>query len=125
MTPIQHTIKHDATFNSDGSLRPGMRPPATPIEALGYPHPVLRVVPTTGDDALFLGRRLNGYVHGMELAGKRAATRRGVGARDPTAVLLSPQVACGSGCGMGQSNVDAQTFSHGREQESIHVENSD
>ena len=55
-------IKHAATFNSDGSLRPGMSAPASPIEAVGHPHPIIRTVPSTGEEALFLGRRLNGYV---------------------------------------------------------------
>lgn len=61
------TIKHDSTYGSSGILRPGMTPPASPIEAVGHPHPVLRTVPSTGDEALFLGRRTNGYVVGMPL----------------------------------------------------------
>ena len=60
-------VKHDATFGSDGSLRPGMTPPDSPIEAEGYPHPIIRVLPETGEHALFLGRRLNGYVMDMSL----------------------------------------------------------
>ena len=60
-------IKHDATYNSDGSTRLGMREPASPIEAVGYPHPIVRIVPSTGDEALFLGRRRNAYVSGLPL----------------------------------------------------------
>ena len=60
-------IKHDATYASDGSLRPGMVPPASPIEAIGYPHPVIRAVPDSGQEALFLGRRTNAYVMGTSL----------------------------------------------------------
>ncbi len=60
-------IKHDATYASDGSLRPGMVPPASPIEASGYPHPVIRAIPDSGQEALFLGRRTNAYVMGMSL----------------------------------------------------------
>ena len=60
-------IKHDSTYGSSGHLRPGMTPPHSPIEAIGHAHPVLRTVPTTGHEALFLGRRTNGYVVGMDL----------------------------------------------------------
>ena len=56
------TIKHDSTYGSSGQLRPGMTVPKSPIEAIGHPHPALRVVPSTGEEALFLGRRTNGYV---------------------------------------------------------------
>ena len=61
-------IKHDSTYGSSGIIRPGMTPPASPIEALGHPHPILRRVPSTGDEALFLGRRTNAYVLGLSLA---------------------------------------------------------
>jgi len=65
---VQHQkIKHDSTYGSSGIARPGMTAPASPIEAIGYPHPVLRRVPTTGDEAMFLGRRTNGYATGMAL----------------------------------------------------------
>lgn len=60
-------IKHDSTYGSAGILRPGMTPPTSPIEALGHAHPILRRVPTTGEEALFLGRRTNGYVLGLPL----------------------------------------------------------
>ncbi|MBT6274797.1 MAG: TauD/TfdA family dioxygenase [Chromatiales bacterium] len=60
-------IKHDSTYGSSGIARPGMTAPASPIEAIGYPHPVLRTVPSTGDEAMFLGRRTNGYVLGITL----------------------------------------------------------
>jgi len=60
-------IKHDSTYGSSGILRPGMTPPASPIEAIGHPHPILRKVPSTGEEALFLGRRTNAYVMGLPL----------------------------------------------------------
>jgi taurine dioxygenase len=60
-------IKHDSTYGSSGVARPGMSAPASPIEALGYPHPVIRTVPSTGEEAVFLGRRTNAYVMGMPL----------------------------------------------------------
>jgi taurine dioxygenase len=61
------SIKHDSTYGSSGILRPGMTPPASPIEALGYAHPILRKVPSTGEEAIFLGRRTNAYVPGLPL----------------------------------------------------------
>lgn len=60
-------VKHDSTYGSSGIPRPGMTAPASPIEAIGYPHPILRKVPTTGEEAIFLGRRTNGYVMGLPL----------------------------------------------------------
>jgi alpha-ketoglutarate-dependent taurine dioxygenase len=65
---IGMTIKHDSTYTSSGQLRPGMTPPASPIEAEGHPHPILRRVPSTGEQALFLGRRTNAYVPGLSLS---------------------------------------------------------
>lgn len=65
-------IKHDSTYGSSGILRPGMSPPASPIEAEGWAHPILRRVPTTGDEAIFLGRRTNGYVTGLSLPDSEA-----------------------------------------------------
>ena len=65
-------VKHDSTYGSSGIPRPGMTAPVSPVEAIGYPHPVLRVVPTTGEEALFLGRRTNGFVIGMSLAESEA-----------------------------------------------------
>ncbi|MEM6499563.1 MAG: TauD/TfdA family dioxygenase, partial [Pseudomonadota bacterium] len=64
---LTHKIKHDSTYGSSGIPRPGMTAPASPVEAIGYPHPILRKVPSTGDEALFLGRRTNGYIMGLPL----------------------------------------------------------
>ena len=60
-------LKHDSTYASSGVLRPGMTVPTNPIEAVGHAHPILRRITTTGEEALFLGRRTNGYVVGMDL----------------------------------------------------------
>lgn len=60
-------IKHDSTYASNGIIRPGMEVPASPIEAIGHAHPIIRRVPSTGDEALFLGRRTNAYVEGLPL----------------------------------------------------------
>lgn len=60
-------IKHDSTYTSSGQLRPGLKPPASPIEAIGTYHPILRRLPDTGQEALFLGRRTNAYVEDLPL----------------------------------------------------------
>ncbi len=60
-------LKHDSTYGSSGVLRPGMSAPVSPVEAVGHPHPILRRVPGADCEALFLGRRTNGYIMGMEL----------------------------------------------------------
>ncbi len=61
-------IKHDSTYASSGSLRPGMTVPESPIEAIGAIHPSLRSVPGIEGEALFLGRRTNAHVVGLDLA---------------------------------------------------------
>jgi alpha-ketoglutarate-dependent taurine dioxygenase len=72
----QLTAKHDSTYGSSGKIRPGMTPPSSPIEALGYVHPILRKLPTTGEEALFLGRRTNGYIVGLPLKESEALLDR-------------------------------------------------
>ena len=61
---------HDSTYGSSGQIRPGMTPPASPVEALGQVHPILRKVPTTGEEAIYLGRT-NGYIVGLPLEESR------------------------------------------------------
>jgi len=60
-------LKHDSTYASSGVLRPGMEVPASPVDAIGQVHAILRQVGTTGEEALFLGRRTNGYIMGLPL----------------------------------------------------------
>lgn len=60
-------IKHDSTYASNGTMRPGMSAPATPKDAIGNYHPILRRLPGTEHEALFLGRRTNAYVEGLRL----------------------------------------------------------
>ncbi len=59
--------KHDISRNSVGGLRRGQPENTTPRDAPGAIHPVVRTHPVTGRDALFLGRRLNAYIMGLEL----------------------------------------------------------
>jgi taurine dioxygenase len=58
---------HDATCNSAGMMRKGMKPLTNPRDAPGAQHPLVIVHPETKRAALFLGRRRNSYIVGMEL----------------------------------------------------------
>jgi len=69
-------IKHDASYNSAGDLRKGFKPVTDPSEAPGAIHPAVIRHPVTGRRALFLGRRPNGYIMGMPLAGSEALLDR-------------------------------------------------
>ena len=60
------SIKHDGTFNSGGFLRQGVRDDSDPITCEGQPHPVVCAHPRTGRPVLYLGRRRNAYVMGLE-----------------------------------------------------------
>jgi taurine dioxygenase len=59
---------HDATYNSAGLMRKGMKPIGDPREAPGARHPLVIAHPETGRPALFLGRRRNSYILGLDLA---------------------------------------------------------
>lgn len=59
---------HDATYNSAGILRKGYKDLRDPREAPGARHRLVRRHPETGRECLYLGRRRNSYVVGLELA---------------------------------------------------------
>jgi taurine dioxygenase len=59
---------HDASRNSAGDLRKGYKDVTDVRQTVGARHPLVRTDPKTGRKALFLGRRPNSYVIGMELA---------------------------------------------------------
>ncbi|HEU4371245.1 MAG TPA: TauD/TfdA family dioxygenase [Methylomirabilota bacterium] len=66
---VQHLdIKHDGTYDSGGYVRKGMAPSRDPRTSVGTPHPIIIEHPVSGDQALYLGRRLNAYIMGLELA---------------------------------------------------------
>jgi taurine dioxygenase len=58
---------HDATYNSAGIMRKGMKEVTDPREAPGSRHPLVIRHPDTGRPALFLGRRRNSHVLGLSL----------------------------------------------------------
>jgi taurine dioxygenase len=59
---------HDASTNSAGMLRKGYKEVTDVRQTVGAHHPLIRTEPGTGRKALFLGRRPNAYVLGMEVA---------------------------------------------------------
>ena len=63
---------HDASRNSAGLLRKGYKEVTDVRETVGARHPLVRTEPKTGRKALFLGRRPNSYVVGMEVAESEA-----------------------------------------------------
>jgi taurine dioxygenase len=63
---------HDATYNSAGMMRKGYKEVTDPRTAPGARHPLVIRHPHTGRPALFLGRRRNAYVVGIEIAESEA-----------------------------------------------------
>jgi taurine dioxygenase len=63
---------HDASRNSAGMLRKGYKEVTDVRETVGARHPLVRTNPRTGRRALFLGRRPNAYVLGLEVADSEA-----------------------------------------------------
>jgi taurine dioxygenase len=63
---------HDATYNSAGMMRKGMQEVTDPRKAPGAHHPLVIRHPETQRPALFLGRRRNSYIVGMDLDASNA-----------------------------------------------------
>jgi len=65
-------IKHDGTYNSGGYVRQGVTPTDDPRTSPGAVHPLVCTHPDTGRRMLYLGRRRNAYLVGLELADSEA-----------------------------------------------------
>jgi taurine dioxygenase len=63
---------HDASRNSAGLLRKGYKEITDVRETPGAHHPLVRTDPESGRKALFLGRRPNAYVLGLEVVESEA-----------------------------------------------------
>ena len=63
----QYDIKHDGTYDSGGFTRKGIAASNDPRTSVGTPHPAVIAHPVSGDKALYLGRRRNAYVMGLEV----------------------------------------------------------
>lgn len=59
--------RHDASRNSAGELRRGYEEVTDPRQTPGADHPIVRTHPVTGRKAIFLGRRRNAYIQGLEV----------------------------------------------------------
>jgi taurine dioxygenase len=66
------TIKHDGAYNSGGYLRHGVTPAGDPRTSPGALHPLVCTHPDTGRRLLYLGRRRNAWIAGMDLAESEA-----------------------------------------------------
>jgi len=62
------SIKHDGTYTSGGNVRQGIVPTDDPMTSPGAVHPLVCTHPVTGRRMLYLGRRRNAYLVGLELA---------------------------------------------------------
>src|SRR6185295_14753474 len=58
---------HDGSTNSAGMLRKGYKPVTDVRDVVGARHPLISTEPKTGRKALFLGRRPNSYVLGLDI----------------------------------------------------------
>jgi taurine dioxygenase len=65
-------IKHDGTYNSGGYVRQGVTPTDDPRASPGAVHPLVCTHPANGRRMLYLGRRRNAYLVGLELAESEA-----------------------------------------------------
>jgi taurine dioxygenase len=66
------SIKHDGTYNSGGYLREGVTATDDPRTSPGAVHPLVCTHPESGRRCLYLGRRRNAYLLGLNLAESEA-----------------------------------------------------
>ena len=63
---------HDSSLSSVGQLRRGFEEVTDPRKTPGAVHPLVRIHPVTMRPCLFLGRRRNAYIPGLDLAESEA-----------------------------------------------------
>ena len=61
-------VKHDGTYNSGGYLRQGVVATDDPRTSPGHLHPLVCTHPDSGRRMLYLGRRRNAYIAGLDIA---------------------------------------------------------
>lgn len=65
-------VKHDGTYNSGGYVRQGVVETGDPRTSAGTLHPLVCRHPDSGREMLYLGRRRNAYIEGLDLAESEA-----------------------------------------------------
>lgn len=65
-------IRHSQAYDSTGARRAGFDDVSDLTEAPGPAHPIVRTIPETGRQCLYLGRRLSAYVVGLPVAESEA-----------------------------------------------------
>jgi alpha-ketoglutarate-dependent taurine dioxygenase len=65
-------IKHDGTYNSGGYVRQGVTVTDDPRTSPGALHPLVCTHPDTGRRLLYLGRRRNAYLAGLDVVESEA-----------------------------------------------------
>jgi len=66
------TLLHPATHSTNGQAKPGFENITDITTAPGAKHPLIRTHVKTGRKALYLGRRINSYILGMDLGESEA-----------------------------------------------------
>lgn len=65
-------LRHDASMTSAGELRRGARAVTDVRRTQGAVHPIVRTHPETGRASLYLGRRTNAYIEGLDVSDSEA-----------------------------------------------------
>ena len=66
------SIRHSQVYDSTGARRPAFDAVTDITKAPGPVHPIVRTIPESGRQCLYLGRRLSSYVVGLPLAESEA-----------------------------------------------------
>ena len=65
-------LRHDASMTSAGELRRGAQAVTDVRTTQGAVHPIVRTHPETGRASLYLGRRTNAYIEGLDVSDSEA-----------------------------------------------------